>query len=529
MTYNDIVFLVKTISESVNPNGSFFHGRTYDVTLEYGAKFPQIHLYPFTQNVEPANNSIIRTDLIIGFWEEDSHSNSKEERQAIIDNMSQLSLLFETGIRSINQAQILSFRREPQYLTQMGVASGVLCQVSIHTIVGCEPPVIIPIAFPTFGDAVRGTLLSGVDVNIGGDITEEDTILIAFGKLQNQLDNLPIQNPLEVQLDGLNVDLTGDIIADDTIIEAFGKLQNQLDNLPIQNPLNVQLDGLDVGLDGDVTEEDTILEAFGKLQNSATLQAEFIQDLEDNKVNKSGDTMTGDLVMDESSINSANSVSFNTAPDTPEISEIGKLHWNDIDGTLDLGLKGGNVKLQIGQKEVARVVNKTNPNVNLLRSNYQVVKIVGATGQRLSVALAQANNDLNSASTLGVVIENINNNQEGFIITGGPVTEINTTGSMQSESWSDGDVLYLSPTIAGRLTKVKPIAPEHMVIVGYVEYAHSVHGKIFIKVDNGYELDELHNVKIQSPQDGEALIYNQALGVWQNAPINPFISAYSGM
>jgi hypothetical protein len=151
-----------------------------------------------------------------------------------------------------------------------------------------------------------------------------------------------------------------------------------------------------------------------------------------------------------------------------------------------------------------------------LESNYQVVRIIGATGQRLSVALAQGNNDLNSATTLGVVTENINKNQEGFITTSGQVKEINTTGELQGEEWIDGDILYLSPTIAGQLTKEKPIAPEHSVIVGFVEYAHQIHGKIFVKVDNGYEIDELHNVRIESPANGDALVFNQALGVWEN-------------
>ena len=33
-----------------------------------------------------------------------------------------------------------------------------------------------------------------------------------------------------------------------------------------------------------------------------------------------------------------------------------------------------------------------------------------------------------------------------------------------------------------------------MVVLGYVEYAHANHGKIYVKVANGYELEELHNV-----------------------------------
>jgi hypothetical protein len=135
----------------------------------------------------------------------------------------------------------------------------------------------------------------------------------------------------------------------------------------------------------------------------------------------------------------------------------------------------------------------------------------------LAVVLAQANNDPNSVDTLGVVTENILNNQEGFITTFGFVRNINTTGSLQGETWLDGDVLYLSPSIAGRLTKIKPEAPNHTVIVAFVVYSHANNGKIYIKVDNGYELNELHNVKINGVDNNHILKYDSSIGVWKNS------------
>jgi hypothetical protein len=160
------------------------------------------------------------------------------------------------------------------------------------------------------------------------------------------------------------------------------------------------------------------------------------------------------------------------------------------------------------------VVNKTG--ADLLEANYQCVKISGAQGQRPKVALAQANNDANSADTIGLVTETIANNQEGFVTDSGIVSKINTTGSLQGETWADGDVLYLSGTTAGRLTNVKPQAPIHTVIVGFVVYAHNNQGKIYVKVDNGYELNELHNVRINGVTDGQVLAYDSTLSVWEN-------------
>jgi hypothetical protein len=219
---------------------------------------------------------------------------------------------------------------------------------------------------------------------------------------------------------------------------------------------------------------------------------------------------------------------YNLKADALEVSQtpvdtagVGKMVWNDTDGTIEFKLKGGNVTLQTGQEEVIRVVNKSGG--NLLEADYQVVRIRlvsegGASGQRLAVVLAQADSDLHSATTIGVVTETINNNQEGFVTTAGTVREINTTGSLQGETWVDGDIIYLSPTVAGQLTNIKPSAPDHTIIVGFIEYAHAVHGKIYVKVDNGYELDELHNVKIVgTPTDGEVLTFKTSLGnVWTN-------------
>jgi hypothetical protein len=202
---------------------------------------------------------------------------------------------------------------------------------------------------------------------------------------------------------------------------------------------------------------------------------------------------------------------------------VGVMQWNDSDGTVDLGLKGGNVTLQVGQEQVLRVVNKTATNIDLLEANYQAVRVTGAQGQRLKVDLAQAINDTLSAETIGLVTETINNNQEGIITTSGLVRGINTTGSLQGETWADGDILYLSPTTAGNATKVKPVAPNHLIILGYVIRAHINQGSIFVKVDNGYELDELHNVKITTPANNNVLAYTSATDIWENKTIDTVI------
>lgn len=239
------------------------------------------------------------------------------------------------------------------------------------------------------------------------------------------------------------------------------------------------------------------------------------QDL-DNVLAVGNTAGTYDINLNNNDLLNVDKIDFNLA--TTDTAGVGQLVWNDTLGTLNLGLKGGNTTLNVGQQLITRVVNKTTPLVPLTKAGYQVVIVAGATGQRLSVKLAKADNDTNSAGTLGIVCENIAVNQEGFIVSEGPLTGINTTGSLQGETWNDGDLLYLSPTTFGAITNVKPSAPFHEVRVGYVEYAHINKGKIFVKIDNGYELDELHNVAINNATiaNNDFLVYNSSTTVWEN-------------
>jgi hypothetical protein len=216
------------------------------------------------------------------------------------------------------------------------------------------------------------------------------------------------------------------------------------------------------------------------------------------------------------SINNVDYIDFNTGSTVTQPIP-GRLSWNDTDGTLDIGLKGSNVTLQVGQEQLVRVVNKTATNITLLEANYQAVRLTGAQGQRLKVDLAQATTDVLSAETLGIVTETIANNQEGFITISGLVRGINTTGTLQGETWADGDILYLSPTVAGNITNIKPVAPNHLIIIGYVVYAHNNQGKIFVKVDNGYEIDELHNVLINTGSLTSGQLLVRSGSVWVNS------------
>jgi hypothetical protein len=81
-------------------------------------------------------------------------------------------------------------------------------------------------------------------------------------------------------------------------------------------------------------------------------------------------------------------------------------------------------------------------------------------------------------------------------------------------TWADGDAVYLGAT-AGAITKTKPYAPDHLVYLGVVERANAGNGIMYVRVQNGYELDELHDVSAQTPADNNTLIYNSSNNLWE--------------
>jgi hypothetical protein len=163
------------------------------------------------------------------------------------------------------------------------------------------------------------------------------------------------------------------------------------------------------------------------------------------------------------------------------------------------------------------VVNKTGD--NLLATEYKVLKVQTASGQRLAVDYALADSDANSADTIGVVYENIDNNQTGKIVVIGELTGLNTTGNLQGETWADGDLLFLSPFVDGGITNIRPTAPNHGVIIGYVVHSNSNNGKIYIKIDNGYEIGELHNCYLPSPNNNDGIFWSSGTTRYENKSI----------
>lgn len=209
-------------------------------------------------------------------------------------------------------------------------------------------------------------------------------------------------------------------------------------------------------------------------------------------------------------------IAFDT---TPELSSTtpGTIFWNDGDGSLDLILKGGNVTIPLGQEICSLVYNAEATTLN----PGEAVYMFGAQGQRVSVKRASNAADETSAKTFGLVAESIPAGTEGFVMVHGIVKNLNTN------IYNEGDQLYVG-TSPGTLTSTKPVGPQHTVFIGVVVKKSLSAGRIFVKAQNGYEIDELHNVSAQSPSNNDILKYVSASTIWVNQNLATAITEVDG-
>lgn len=148
---------------------------------------------------------------------------------------------------------------------------------------------------------------------------------------------------------------------------------------------------------------------------------------------------------------------------------------------------------------------------NVALTKGQAVYVSGADGTNVLVSKASNTTDVTSSKTLGLITTNLALNASGSVMVEGILSGLNTsTATAGDPVWLgvDGALIY---GVAN-----KPVAPAHMVFIGYVLRANSSNGEIYVKVQNGFELEELHNVSITSLANNQSLIYESATSLWKN-------------
>ena len=139
-------------------------------------------------------------------------------------------------------------------------------------------------------------------------------------------------------------------------------------------------------------------------------------------------------------------------------------------------------------------------------------------GDRMTVKRADNSSDATSAQTVGLVLStSIGVNQKGLIMMQGLLDGLSIL--KPADGFADGDAIYLGGT-AGTITNVKPSAPDHLVYLGVVTTANAgSSGRMYVRVQNGYELNELHDVSITSVANNDVLQYDSATSLWKNTQL----------
>ena len=136
------------------------------------------------------------------------------------------------------------------------------------------------------------------------------------------------------------------------------------------------------------------------------------------------------------------------------------------------------------------------------------VYVSGATGDNALISLASASSEVTSSKTLGITAESIANDAFGYVIEAGYLTGINTSATTAGAAvWlgnTPGSLVFVSP----------PAEPSNSVYLGVVIRVQQNNGSILVKVQNGYELNELHDVFVTGVSTSLPLVYSSASSGW---------------
>ena len=196
---------------------------------------------------------------------------------------------------------------------------------------------------------------------------------------------------------------------------------------------------------------------------------------------------------------------FDTTP-TVTAAAPGEVSWNVTDGTLDVAVEDGAV-IQVGQEIGYRVFNNTG--AELLDGT--VVYFYGVHGDQIDARPAIADGTIDGEKFLGLVTATIPIGGLGYVTRFGKVRNITGT-------YPIGTTLYGSPTVAGALTDVKPVAPNLKLPIAYVVRQYGQNMDLIVRMAQGSELGGTDsNVEIVNPTTGQALRFDGT--VWANADL----------
>jgi hypothetical protein len=185
--------------------------------------------------------------------------------------------------------------------------------------------------------------------------------------------------------------------------------------------------------------------------------------------------------------------------------QTGRLYYDINTADLQYNTIVNGVSMNLGQQLVVKVKNNSLSTIN----KGKLVRINGGLGNNPTIATASWETDAVSANTLGMMMNTVINNDFGYVLLSGVIIGVDTG------TFSAGQVIYLSSS--GDYTNIQPTAPRHSVKIGeVVRVGNSSVGSIFVSIQNGYEIDELHDVLITSASQGDLLVRDSVNSLWKN-------------
>jgi hypothetical protein len=155
--------------------------------------------------------------------------------------------------------------------------------------------------------------------------------------------------------------------------------------------------------------------------------------------------------------------------------DYGALSWNMDEETVDLTM-GDGITQQIGFETYMRCENDTGSTI----PNGSVVGFSGVNGE-IKVAPYIADGSIPELYFVGVTTSDIEDGEVRPVTIYGKVRGLDTTGTPVSETWAVGDLLYASPATAGAFTKVRPTAPDAVIVIAAVLSVSATEGVIMVR------------------------------------------------
>jgi len=236
-------------------------------------------------------------------------------------------------------------------------------------------------------------------------------------------------------------------------------------------------------------------------------------------------SVSGNLVVNSGTLNS---ITFNNIGD-PTLSAR-QLAWNNSEGSLALALSN-TYDMYLGGELHYRVRNETG--APIIAGTAVYASGVAGGSKRITVVPKAADGSIRETRFMGLVTENINNGVNGFTTHFGYIRNIDTRGDYAANGttnkiwasgepvWAEGDLLYVHPTVAGKLTKVEP---KHSISVAIILNRHQSEGKLFVRPTSYGHLDDNHDVAVSGATNGQFLQYNSVTDYWVPSSSGNFTS-----